>query len=129
MSDDSALIVYDDGPIRHIRLNRPEKLNALDLQQHERVIKALNAAEVSRTVRVIAFSGEGRSFCSGDDLKPTDRVWPERYQKGNLPPEEMVPKFPSPESINIIVIGGGSKTLYQTGANKYHYSESIDKWR
>jgi hypothetical protein len=55
--------------------------------------------------------------------------WPERYKKGNLPPDAIVPKFPSPESINVIVIGGGSKVLYQTGGNKYRFSVSIDKWR
>lgn len=81
MSDESALIVYDDGPIRHIRFNRPEKLNAIDLQQHERVINAVRAADNAPTVRVIAFSGEGRAFCSGDDIKTTERVWPERYKK------------------------------------------------
>ena len=81
MSDESALIAYDEGPIRHVRFNRPEKLNAIDLQQHERVIKAISAADTSPNVRVICFSGEGRAFCSGDDLKSTERVWPERYKK------------------------------------------------
>ncbi len=81
MSDEDALIVYDEGPIRHIRFNRPEKLNAIDLQNHERVVKNLKEAEETPSVRVIAFSGEGRAFCSGDDLKSTDRIWPERYQK------------------------------------------------
>lgn len=80
MSEESALIVYGEGPIRHIRFNRPEKLNAIDLQQHERVIKAIRAAEEDPSVRVLAFSGEGRAFCAGDDLKPTERIWPERYQ-------------------------------------------------
>ena len=55
--------------------------------------------------------------------------WPEKYKRGNLSPKERVPKFPSPESINIIVIGGGSKLLYQTGGNKYNSSVSIDAWR
>ena len=55
--------------------------------------------------------------------------WPERYKKGNLPPDEIVPKFPSPETINVVIIGGGSKVLYQTGGNKYQFSAPIDKWR
>jgi hypothetical protein len=55
--------------------------------------------------------------------------WPERYKKGNLPPNALVPKFPAPESLNIIVIGGGSKVLYQTGGNKFQFSVSIDQWR
>jgi len=80
MSGESALIVYSEGPIRHIRFNRPERLNATDLEQHERVLKAVRAAVADPSVRVLAFSGEGRAFCAGDDLKPGERVWPERYR-------------------------------------------------
>jgi hypothetical protein len=55
--------------------------------------------------------------------------WPERYKKGNQPPDAVVPKFPTPESLNIVIIGGGSKVLYQTGGNKFQFSVSIDRWR
>lgn len=81
MSEPDALIVYDDGPIRHIRFNRPERLNALDLDQHERVISAMREAESDSDVRVIAFSGEGRAFCAGDDLKGGGSTWPDRYRE------------------------------------------------
>lgn len=80
MSDDRPLLEYDDGPIRHLRFNRPERLNAIDLAQHERVIDALQRADADDSVRVIAFSGEGRAFCAGDDMKGGDRTWPARYQ-------------------------------------------------
>lgn len=80
MSDDSALILEDDGPVRHIRFNRPERLNAIDLEQHDRVIRALRAADADPAVRVIAFSGEGRAFCAGDDLKAGgESALPDRY--------------------------------------------------
>ncbi|MBW2085525.1 MAG: enoyl-CoA hydratase/isomerase family protein [Deltaproteobacteria bacterium] len=81
MSDESALIVYTEGPVWHIRFNRPEKLNAIDTEQHERVIRAVQAADYDPAVRVIAFSGEGRAFCSGDDIKTAQRRWPERHKK------------------------------------------------
>ena len=55
--------------------------------------------------------------------------WPETYKKGNLPPDEIVHKFPSPDSINIVVVGGGSKLLYQTGGQKFRYASPIDRWR
>ena len=69
MSDDSNLMVYDDGFIRHIRFNRPERLNAIDLIQHDRVLQALHDANGDDSVRVVVFSGEGRAYCAGDDLK------------------------------------------------------------
>jgi len=81
VSDEKALLVYDEGPIRHIRFNRPERLNAIDTSQHERVIRNLKAADADPAVRVIVFSGEGRAFCSGDDLKASEQIWPERHKK------------------------------------------------
>ena len=81
MSTVNELIVRDEGPIRHIRFNRPEKLNAIDTAQHERVIEAVKAAEQDPAVRAIAFSGEGRAFCSGDDIKSAEHTWPERHLK------------------------------------------------
>ena len=66
---ESALIVRDDGPVRHLILNRPEKLNALDLGQHARIKRAVEAAGNEPGVRVLALSGNGRAFCAGDDLR------------------------------------------------------------
>lgn len=69
MSDESALVVRDDGPVRHLILNRPERLNALDLDQHARIKRAVETAAMEPDVRVLAFSGNGRAFCAGDDLR------------------------------------------------------------
>ena len=69
MSDDSAFVVEDDGPVRHLILNRPEKLNALDLDQHVRIKAAIERATATPHVVVLALSGNGRAFCAGDDLR------------------------------------------------------------
>ena len=42
---DAELIVEDDGAIRHLILNRPQKLNAIDVAQHERLLDAFHAAQ------------------------------------------------------------------------------------
>lgn len=68
MSDATAFVVEDEGPIRHLVLNRPEKLNALDLDQHVRIKAAVEASTETQSVRVLALSGNGRAFCAGDDL-------------------------------------------------------------
>ena len=68
MSDDMALIVRDKGPVRHLILNRPQKLNALDLDQHMRIKRAVEGVAADESVRVLVLSGEGRAFCAGDDL-------------------------------------------------------------
>ena len=74
MSEPNALLVEDcpvgdSGSIRHLILNRPEKLNALYLDQHARLDAAIAAAAEDDDVRVLALSGNGRAFCAGDDLR------------------------------------------------------------
>ncbi|MYA17712.1 MAG: hypothetical protein F4Z28_13600, partial [Gammaproteobacteria bacterium] len=64
MSDDTALIIRDEGPVRHLILNRPQKLNALDVDQHVRIKGAVEAARDDDSVRVPVLAGEGRAFCA-----------------------------------------------------------------
>ena len=62
MNESNELLVSDDGPVRHLRFNRPERLNVIDLAQHERIIKELERAEANPDIRVITFSGGGASL-------------------------------------------------------------------
>lgn len=57
-----------DGPILRIAFNRPEKRNALSDQLHAEYKAALDAADADDEIRVIVLSGNGESFCSGNDL-------------------------------------------------------------
>lgn len=52
-----------------ISLNRPEKLNALDLEMAEALRQQLKLAAEDTTVRVVVITGNGRGFCAGGDLK------------------------------------------------------------
>lgn len=65
---DEPLIIKDDGGVRHLILNRPEKINAIDYAQHLRLMEQFDLAETDPNIKVIALSGVGRGFCSGDDL-------------------------------------------------------------
>ena len=65
---DEPLLIQDEGEVRHLILNRPEKINAIDYAQHLRLMKQFDLAESDPKVKVIALSGVGRGFCSGDDL-------------------------------------------------------------
>lgn len=69
MSEADAFVLEDVGPVRHLVLNRPDKLNALDLDQHVRIKHAVQAAQDDATVRVLVLCGNGRAFCAGDDLR------------------------------------------------------------
>lgn len=67
-------IRYDvkDG-IAWLYLNRPDKLNAFIAQMNREVKDAIKAATFDEQVRCIVISGEGRAFCSGQDLAEVDK--------------------------------------------------------
>lgn len=86
MPPEDEFEVLDDGPVRHLVLNRPAKLNAMHMEQHERIIEALKAAGRDDRVKVVALSGRGRAFCAGDDLTTVTNwkdasSWPARYAR------------------------------------------------
>ena len=66
---DTVLSELDDGGVRTITLNRPERLNAMNRQLIDDVAEAFNDAHGDAATRAIIFTGAGRAFCAGDDRK------------------------------------------------------------
>lgn len=68
--------------VLELRLNRPDKKNALTHDMYFAMAEALVSAEDDPTVAVVLFSGEGGTFTAGNDLKdfqkkpPTDKESP-----------------------------------------------------
>ena len=62
------LLIETDGPIRILRLNRPEKHNALNRSLTEALLNALRDADRAIDVRAVVLCGAGPSFCSGADV-------------------------------------------------------------
>ncbi len=52
----------------HIQLNRPEKMNAMNVEMAVEITAALTDAEMDRRVTAIILSGNERAFCAGADL-------------------------------------------------------------
>jgi methylglutaconyl-CoA hydratase len=63
----STVRVEDDGAVRTITLNRPERRNALVPEMQEELVAALEGAEAAGA-RVVVLAGEGEAFCAGLDL-------------------------------------------------------------
>ena len=51
-----------------IRLNRPEKMNAIGALTRQQLADAIKQAERDDAVRVVVLTGTGRAFCSGADV-------------------------------------------------------------
>jgi len=67
MTTYSTILVAEDGPIRTITLNRPQRRNAMTPAMQEELIAAMDDAAASEC-RVVVFAGTGEAFCSGLDL-------------------------------------------------------------
>jgi len=63
-----VLVARVDG-ICEVRLNRPEKRNAITFLMYEQLTRALGAAQADESVRAVMLSGEGASFSAGNDLQ------------------------------------------------------------
>ncbi len=64
---ETILYTVETG-VAWLRLNRPDKLNAYIAQMNHEIKQAIKAASIDAQVRCIVITGEGRAFCSGQDL-------------------------------------------------------------
>lgn len=73
MSYDTIEYVLDENEMRAtVRLDRPEKLNALSAQLIEELDDALRKAESNDEIRAIVITGNGDAFSAGYDLQAED---------------------------------------------------------
>jgi enoyl-CoA hydratase len=64
-----AVICERRGGGLWLRLNRPQALNALNLEAADGLERGLDLAEAAAEIRAVVIAGEGRAFCAGADLK------------------------------------------------------------
>ena len=62
------LEVATAGGVRTLTMNRPEKLNALNIRIGIELLDALEVCDRDPEVRAVVLTGAGRGFCAGDDL-------------------------------------------------------------
>lgn len=64
---DRVLLTIDNG-VADVRLNRPDKLNGLDLAMFDALVETGKRISEDRSLRAVVLSGEGRGFCAGLDF-------------------------------------------------------------
>lgn len=67
-TDSARVRVERDGPIAHVKLARPEKLNGLDLPMLRELVAAVKQIERDRSIRAVVLSGDGDAFSAGLDF-------------------------------------------------------------
>ncbi len=67
MSERITFTLDDDG-VGHVRLARPDKMNALDGAMFDALIEISERLATLRGLRAVVIAGEGRAFCAGLDM-------------------------------------------------------------
>jgi enoyl-CoA hydratase/carnithine racemase len=70
-SPDSKSVVIEEraGAVVTIRMNRPEKLNALNIELGSALVHSLLRTVEDKSVHVVVITGAGRAFCAGGDIE------------------------------------------------------------
>jgi enoyl-CoA hydratase/carnithine racemase len=66
MSD--RVTIEIDGGVADVRLNRPDKMNAVDVAMFHALVDAGESLKADPSVRAVVLSGAGRGFCAGLDF-------------------------------------------------------------
>ena len=90
--------------IAWFRFNSPERLNGMTTGIKRDLIEAVTQAQMDNAVRVLVFTGTGRAFCAGDDLKA--------YRGADLGGQPLVPEIP-PGHDSAIGTYAGLRTISQ----------------
>lgn len=75
-----AVLSERNGAVLTLTINRPDRLNALDVAAMVELRSALQAATVAREVRAVLLTGAGPAFCAGGDVS----VMEENRARGTL---------------------------------------------
>jgi enoyl-CoA hydratase/carnithine racemase len=111
-----VILVEDQGAVRILTLNRPEKRNALNTALTQALLEALRAADADEAVGCVVLTGAGQGFCAGADLSEFKDLTPDQQERIEARAELTMqlhlafPKMAKPvvTAINGAAMGGGA---------------------
>ena len=72
------LLVENQGAVRILTMNRPDKRNALNTELTRALLDGLRAADAAESVAAVVLAGAGKGFCAGADLSEFKDLTPEK---------------------------------------------------
>ncbi len=110
---DQPVAVTDDGAIRTLTVQRPEKLNALNAATLQALAEAFSAAAADPEVRVVVLTGAGpKAFVAGADIAEMNTLSAVQGRDFSLLGQALmrqIERMPKPviARVNGFALGGG----------------------
>ena len=117
---DGAVLVETIGRAGVITINRPDKLNALDLPTCHALDAAVSQVEADPAVHVVVLTGAGRAFVAGGDIADLDsRRGLAHYEDFAAPIHRLFRRIetldkPTIAAVNGFALGGGAELMLST---------------
>jgi enoyl-CoA hydratase len=110
-------VILSENPssgILLLRFNRPEKLNTLNQEMRDELIRLLDAAAADNDVRVVVMTGDEKAFIAGADIKAFAAADADEVKSWNH--EKFwhdLGAFPKPliAAVNGYALGGGCEVM------------------
>ena len=74
-----TIILEEVDSVAILKLNRPKKLNAFNMQMLDDMLDAIDEININDNIKSLVITGEGRAFCAGADLSLGERTFNKNF--------------------------------------------------